>query len=65
MLLSTNGSERELPGGPKDFSKVEALNGWDGINTRSGLHEIQAGRDYKCLDEVFPFVPAYIDRSTE
>lgn len=47
-----------------DFSKGGAQNGWDGILTGSGLRSILEGKNFQSLDKFFPFVAAFINRST-
>lgn len=40
-------------------------NGWAGIFISTVLHRMLKGEEYHSSDEVFPFVVAFIDWSTE
>lgn len=42
-----------------------ASNRLDGIFTRTGLHEVLEEKHYRSLRKMFPFVAAFIDKSTE
>lgn len=63
-LLAAIENQFGAPGFHVDFStkeKSQQLNGLFLNNTIRGMLE---GKDFKCLDMVFPFVAAYIDRVT-
>lgn len=46
------------------FAKGGASNGWDDVFTRPGLRGMLEGKDFRSLDNVFPFVVAFTGRRT-
>lgn len=58
--------ERELPVTRLriDFSKDEPLSQLNGLFTPESVQDIRDGKDYQCIDMMFPFICTYVDRTT-
>lgn len=63
--MSAIESDREFLKARKDFSGGDRSNVWDGISTRARLHVTLEKKDYRSIDQFYPFVAAFITWCTE